>query len=77
MIEVDDNGRIPYPGLKHGDTVRLTGRSWREAGFHPGEVHEVDDETFHRPVIWDKGKHWFIMEKSAHWDFSVTKVENT
>lgn len=72
--------RIPVDGISHGDKVRLTGRAWREGRFHPGNVYEVDDESFHRPVIYednglDKVIEWYIFDgDSPSTDYSVTKV---
>lgn len=73
------SGRIPVPGVSHGDKVKLTGKDW--PNFFPGgEVFEVDDESHHRPVIYHDSFGngpipWYIMNE---WDtdFSVTKVES-
>ena len=72
------SARIQYPGIEHGDRVRLTGEDWRS--FDQAREYEVDDETFHRPVIYADGGHsrlveWYIMPKNERADWSVTKVE--
>lgn len=71
------SARIPYPGIEHGDKVLLTGYAWD--AFPEGKVYEVDDVSFHRPVIYEAipgaGKtHWFLFNHVEGHDFSVTKV---
>lgn len=72
--------RYPVEGISHGDKVKLTGESWGNGGFRPDEVYEVDDETFHRPVIYAGSPgggvtYWYIMDPIRDYgDWSVTKV---
>lgn len=74
------SARIPFPGIGHGDKVRLTGQSWVDGAFNTREVHEVDDESFHRPVIYAGSPgggvtYWYIMDPILDYgDWSVTKV---
>lgn len=73
------SGRIKVEGIEHGDRVLLTGASWRMAKFHPDEIYEVDDVSFHRPVIYADGGtgkviEWYIIDPVEGGDFSVTKV---
>lgn len=70
------SGRIPVEGIRHGDKVRLTGYSWAQGGFSQSEVFEVDDESFHRPVIYTHEANWYIMPKTDTHDYSVTKVQD-
>lgn len=64
------SARISVPGISHGDKVKLTGALW--GGIDRSGEYDVDDETFHRPAIYDReGMHWYIFETG----FSVTKVE--
>lgn len=75
------SARIPVPGLEHGDKVRLTGEGWKLGSFNPDDVYEVDNRSFHRPVIYaDSGTgkvvEWYIVSGYGRSeDFSVTKVE--
>ena len=72
------SGRISIEGIGHGDKVRLTGSAWDT--FNPDDTYEVDDESFHRPVIYaDSGAgevvQWYIMAEPVEGvDFTVTKV---
>lgn len=73
-------GRISVPGISHGDRVLLTGSDWRRLELRNEDAYEVDDVTFHRPVVYlDDGlsakSAWFIFEPSLDMDWSVTKVE--
>lgn len=72
------SARTPYPGIGHGDRVLLTGEGW--SAFPKGRIYEVDDKSFHRPVIYEKIHgaekiHWFLFNDVEGTDFSVTKVE--
>ncbi|QDH48110.1 hypothetical protein SEA_PAVLO_104 [Microbacterium phage Pavlo] len=75
------SARIAYPGIKHGDRVKLTGSSWGEGRFDTSVEYVVDDETFHRPAIYaditpGNPVEWYIMEPIRDYgDWSVTKVE--
>lgn len=74
------SGRIEVAGIEHGDKVHLTGESWVKGGFRTDEVYEVDNVSFHRPVIYaDFGTgdliELYIVEPIEDSDFSVTKVE--
>lgn len=73
-------GRISVPGISHGDRVLLTGADWQGLSLSTEHPYEVDDITFHRPVIYAIGPtggeaHWFISEPVPGVDWSVTKVE--
>lgn len=68
------SGRISYPGIEHGDRVRLTGKHW--PGKLRDRVFTVDDETYHRPVIIEPdGRNfpWYLMDE-PNAAFTVTKV---
>lgn len=72
------SARTSYPGIGHGDRVKLTGESW--VGFDRSRAFEVDDETFHRPVVYaDNGTghtiEWYLFPQNESSDFSVTKVD--
>ena len=68
--------RISYPGIEHGDTVRLTGASWPR--YLRGRELPVDDESHHRPVVTtlEGGERvlWYLFPEQDTYDFSVTKV---
>lgn len=68
--------RISYPGVEHGDTVRLTGVSWPP--YLRGRELPVDDESHHRPVVTttEGGERvlWYLFPEQDTYDFSVTKV---
>lgn len=71
------SARIPYPGIGHGDRVRLTGAAWPKG--LAGKEFVVDDQSYHRPVIMEEvlGRGdfpWYIMEAAVGEGFSVTKV---
>lgn len=69
------SARLPFPGIQHGDKVRLTGVSWPQV--LAGKVFTVDDESHHRPVIVEESMGhdflWYIMKDSGA-DFSAVKV---